>query len=167
MDVYSQIQKKLKEITDPNGKQSVVFPAEVVSISGNTCVVKVDNLELSDVRLKSVVDNETEQLLVTPEIGSFVLVVDLSNGEYRDLAVIKYSKVTEINIKTTTNDFEVAMAKGKISIKNNNYSLKEAFDDIIDALGRLTVTTGVGPSGIPINKAEFDAVKTQLNNLLA
>jgi len=165
MDIYGQIKRKLLEIAGTDDMQPIIFSAEVVSVSGEVCSVRIGNLELADVRLKSVVDGENEQLLITPEVGSFVLVADLSNGQYRDLAVVKYSKVSAINIRTT-NNFEVVITDGKISVKNSGYSLKKAFDDIIDAIGRLTVTTGVGPSGIPINKVEFDTVKQKLDKLL-
>jgi hypothetical protein len=39
--------------------------------------------------------------------------------------------------------------------------------DLSDALARLTVTTGTGPSGVPINVAEFSALKARLDQILS
>lgn len=55
---------------------------------------------------------------------------------------------------------------GLISIKNSASSLKMIIDKLIDGITRLTVTTPSGPSGPPINVAEFTALKTELLTLL-
>lgn len=165
MDIYGQIGKKLKEIAGSNGGGLLVFSAEIIKTSGNTCDIKIGDLPLSDVRLKSVVNDNENELLVTPAVGSHVLVADLSNGNFRDLAVIKYEEIEAIKLKTKAGiEFEVK--DDKISLKNKSYDLKKAFDELLDAITKLTVTTGVGPSGTPINLAEFTAVKQKLNTLL-
>jgi hypothetical protein len=164
MDIYGKIKEKIRKIA---GECPVaVFPAEVVSVSGSVCSVKLDELPISDVRLRSVINNNNEQILITPKAGSYVLVVDLSGGNYRDLAVIGFSEVEKLEYKDTQG-FEVIIKDGKMSVKNSSYGIKQAIDELIDAIGKLTVTTGVGPSGIPINKAEFEAIKQKLNNLLS
>ena len=55
---------------------------------------------------------------------------------------------------------------GLISIKNSASSLKGIIDKILDAISKLTVTTANGPSGTPINAAEFSAIKVELATLL-
>lgn len=55
---------------------------------------------------------------------------------------------------------------GLISIKNSASSLKGIIDKLLDAIQKLTVTTANGPSGNPINSAEFSAIKVELATLL-
>jgi hypothetical protein len=99
MDIYGQIGEKIRAIAGTGSKQPVVFPALVESVKGGTCSVKIDGLVITGVRLRAVINSSTEQLLVTPKVGSYVLVVDLSGGNYRNLAVISCSEITGINIK--------------------------------------------------------------------
>ena len=44
--------------------------------------------------------------------------------------------------------------------------LKKTLESLIDAIVKLTVTTGVGPSGTPINAPDFMKVKQDLSNYL-
>ena len=58
-------------------------------------------------------------------------------------------------------------ATGKISIENKIGSLGALLDELMQALAQLTVPTGTGPSGPPINAAALTAVQTKLKALLA
>ncbi|MDR0726402.1 MAG: hypothetical protein LBF59_10415 [Prevotellaceae bacterium] len=166
MEIYGKIKQKIREISDSSkGGVSAVFTAEVASVSGETCTVRLEDLSVSDVRLRAVINQGAEKLLITPKIGSYVLVADLSGGNYRDLAVVSYSEIESMEYKDAQG-FEITVKGGKMSVKNGSYGIKQALDELIDAIGRLTVTTGTGPSGIPINKAEFDAVKEKIGGLL-
>jgi hypothetical protein len=51
-------------------------------------------------------------------------------------------------------------------IENGNFGLKKSLSALIDAILAMTVTTGTGPSGTPINFADFNKVKTDLDNYL-
>lgn len=44
---------------------------------------------------------------------------------------------------------------------------KDLTEQILDAIGAITVPTGMGPSGIPINKAQFDTIKGRLQTALS
>jgi len=46
-------------------------------------------------------------------------------------------------------------------------TLKAILEAILDAIVAMTVTTGVGPSGPPINAATFTAIKGQLTTILS
>lgn len=69
-----------------------------------TCTVQVDELRLSGVRLRSVVNKEETGILITPKVGSYVLVTDLSGGNMRVLVVSMYSEVDKITINGGKND---------------------------------------------------------------
>jgi hypothetical protein len=100
MDTYGKIATKIREIAR-KGKvsETLILPAQVKSINGNTCAVNIDDLEVTDVRLRAVINSESEQLLITPKIDSFVLIADLSGGSFTNFAVIAYSEVEAVNIK--------------------------------------------------------------------
>lgn len=76
------------------------------------------------------------------------------------------AKVGQIDMKNIIGANINLGIDGLISIKNNASSLKMIIDKLIDGITRLTVTTPSGPSGPPINVAEFTALKTELLTLL-
>jgi len=100
MDIYGQIAGKLRDIAK-KGKvsETLILPARVKSVSETTCTVCIDDLEITDVRLRAVINSEAEQLLIKPKVESYVLIADLSGGSFRDFAVISYSEVEEISLK--------------------------------------------------------------------
>lgn len=163
MDVYGKIAKSIRELGG-GSTNAQIFPAKIKSIDGTKCSILIGQLELSDVRLRAVINNEDDKILVTPKVGSQVLVADLSGGNYRDLAVMKYSEVEKIEIKVA--NMEVVVNGGKISIKNASQNLYDLLVELIDAINALTVTTATGPSGTPINAVQFSAVKTKLGQLM-
>ena len=56
---------------------------------------------------------------------------------------------------------------GKIAIENKIGTLGAILDELMKALSQLTVPTGTGPSGTPINAPALEAVTTKLKALLA
>ena len=50
--------------------------------------------------------------------------------------------------------------------RSGGAGLKKTLGELIDAIMKLTVPTGVGPSGTPINAADFVKVKQGLNDYL-
>ena len=100
MDTYGKIAEKIRAIAK-KGKISevLILPAQVKSVSGTTCTVNIDDLEVTDVRLRAVINSETEQLLIKPKVGSYVLIADLSGGSFTDFAVLSYSEAESVSIK--------------------------------------------------------------------
>ncbi|MCQ2313276.1 MAG: hypothetical protein MJZ84_07520 [Paludibacteraceae bacterium] len=162
MDIYGQIAKTVKEIV--GGKETIIFPAEVKSVDGATCSVMIGKLQLSDVRLRSVINDKEDQVLITPAVGSQVLVADLSNGAFRDLAVLTYSEPEKIEIKI--GQMEVCLSGEKISVKKGAINLFDLLDGLLTQILALTVPTGTGPSGTPVNASEFTQIKTKLGQIM-
>lgn len=96
MDIYSRIKQKITEMHGTNPKP---FTCKVEAVDGDMCTVSIGTLKLTKVRLRSVVNNEASQLLITPKIGSYVTVVDLS-GDMRHLEVVGFSEIERIDIET-------------------------------------------------------------------
>lgn len=102
-----------------------------------------------------------EGIVLFPVKGSYVVVSFLNPAA---AVVVMFSEIDRIKI-ITQSDIEIE-AGGKIKVKNGSYDLLSAFNDLFAAIAKLTVTTGVGPSGTPINAAEFEQVKQNINKLL-
>lgn len=98
MDYYTEIRNKIRAMTGQ--KTPLLLTGKVESVDGDTCTVSVGDLRLTGVRLRSVVNNNESKILITPEPGSYVTLIDLS-GELRELEVIGYSEIKAIDIETS------------------------------------------------------------------
>jgi hypothetical protein len=156
------IRKYIRQIIGEAAQNTEV--CKVVSVEGATCTVKTiaGDVTYESVRLKAHTEDD-KGAIITPAIESYVLMTKIDAANY---FISFFSEIDAVTFKDTQG-FEVVIKDGKMSVKNGSYGIKQAFDELIEAIGRLTVTTGVGPSGIPINKAEFEAIKQKLNNLLS
>jgi len=83
-------------------------------------------------------------------LGPITIVSDLPMG------ILLENLLGTINIQAT----------GKIAIKNKIGSLGAILDELMKALAQLTVPTGTGPSGPPINAPALTAVQLKLKALL-
>jgi hypothetical protein len=125
MDKYRQIAELMKGF-NPSGQ--IFFPATVESVEGSTCTVKVDNLSISDVRLKATTTPSENQVLLSPLPGSNVLVGSFS-GDLNNLFVMSADVIDRIEITC------------------NGRNLMQTVSDLINALsGTLLLTTSAGPA---------------------
>jgi len=83
-----------------------------------------------------------------------------------DVEMNGFGPASSIKLYNTAGANMTLNPAGLISIKNSASSLKGIIDKILDAISKLTVTTANGPSGTPINAAEFSAIKVELATLL-
>lgn len=72
--------------------------------------------------------------------------------------------LNEDNVKVTTKKFNVGEGSEQMVLGNTLLSLLE---QLIDAISSLTVVTHVGPSGTPLNAAQFMAIKSKLRTFLS
>jgi hypothetical protein len=163
MTESGQIRKSLSELMK-TGEEIYAKVCEVLSIDTAAKTIDVkpvdDTAEIFNVPLQA--DTQGDGLVVFPAAGSKVLVVFTS----KHTAVMCNAGEVDGMAYKDTKGVELIIKDGKITVKNSAYGIAQAFNDLIDAIGKLTVTTGVGPSGIPVNKSEFDAIKQNLGNLL-
>ena len=121
--------------------ESALILAQVKSVQGQTCTVIINNtLELTDVRLRAVQDNQETGLLITPTVGSYVMITDLSNSNKTDFAVIMYSQIDKIEINKGKNG-------GLINIKELITQLNTIQDDINQLKNAITAWTPVPEDG--------------------
>lgn len=125
------------------------FPATIKAVDHNDGSCEVDTiagLTFYNVRLRSNIGGDQGGMIVYPAVGSPVIVGRIGNSN--QLYVIKYGAADYFTLKT------------------QNESLKQILSDMIDAINQITVPTGTGPSGVPINATAFTAIKERLNKLL-
>lgn len=60
----------------------------------------------------------------------------------------------------------IRITTGGLTLAKGSSGLKKTLDDLLTAIQKLTVTTGVGPSGPPVNIADFQKVQQDLSNYL-
>lgn len=163
------------------GQEAAFFFGTVtgVNVAERTCTVKVDQVSYEDVRLYGVVKSERKGFCFIPKSGSVVLVgrIDGSN----ELFVILFTEIDQVLL--TIGDrmlfsldeaaCEVQMDTSLVKVTANGLTfsrgksgLKKTLEQLVDAICRLTVTTATGPSGTPINAADFIKVKDDLSNYL-
>ncbi|EGV44244.1 hypothetical protein BZARG_791 [Bizionia argentinensis JUB59] len=161
------IKKLLREVVGAN--PNLPIPATVISVSGDTCKVKLNSgLELTDVKLKATSNGDANFVLITPKANSQVLLLSLSGG-LENLTVIKVDDVEKleyqqdgilVQVDSTTPKVLVKVAEQleiladgtdyKVSVKNNAASLVDVMQDLADLLKQLKVFTPAGPSGTPL-----------------
>lgn len=149
MSTERDIKESIRVIAK-GGEDKTFFTAEVVSVSGNTCTVKSDNLEMSDVAICAIGGASGNSLVVVPKVGSAVLIADLSEGTRRDLVIVKYTEVESITING-----------GNLGGLVNIASLTEKLNDLVDKFNnhthsvstKGTATAQAGTAAATLNQA--------------
>lgn len=119
--------------------------AEVKEITGESCTVVVDGLELTEVRLKATINGDSDGLLLIPKVGSMVLLGSLT-GDLKDLAVLSIDQMEQLQYKQSGLSVVIDSTDKKVSIENDSTSLKALFQGLADLLKQFKVTTPSGPS---------------------
>lgn len=175
-----EIIRGLKELLQT--ENIAVGTVKSVDESAMTAVVLADDIEYQDVRLTAVNNDDSERSCIIPATDSYVL-VGFVEGSDTDAFIVLFSQIEKIITKAT--NIEITVDKkyteksetyehtadeflfkgGKYQIDGDTTSLKTILLDLVKALKALTVTTPVGPSGTPINVAQFVKVENQINQL--
>lgn len=149
MDIYAQIGEKLRV-----NYNQLFLVAKVLRVSDALCSVDVDGLTLTDVQLRAVNNGEQSKVLVTPKVGSYVLVADLSCGNKTLLAAIAYSEIDKVEI--TIEQTNLSIDKDGIAIDggaNHGLVKVQELTDRLNAiekdLNRLKVVFGTGWAIVP------------------
>ena len=163
MDKAEQIRQGIKNLVRPNISSTIATilgKVESVDEDEMTCVITDDTNEISDVRLRPVI-NGNESMTLFPKVGGWALIVKIEEEE--DWMLVGADEIDKIRIKVGTSEFEI---KDGFLVKRGTETLKKIFDDLFDAIEQLTVNTNVGPSSVPINVATFAAIKVRVDQLL-
>ena len=121
---------------------------------------EIDKLIFTDNNLKLTIDTEKLEL----ERDNVIITSDDSS------TVIKASDATatvntdgiELKIGSST----ITVTSGGLTLKKGGAGLKKTLESMLDAICQLTVPTGVGPSGVPINMASFQQIKAEVSQYM-
>jgi hypothetical protein len=130
-----------------------LITAVVKSVDGDSCTVLYgadDNAtDLVGIRLKATIGGTANYLLVTPKVGSTVMLGSVS-GDHNDLCVVKVDEIEKIELKQNDLDILIDCNDSKVSVKSGGASLYDLFNQLAQILNNLKVFTPSGVSGTPI-----------------
>lgn len=141
-----EIRRNIKQMA---GLPIINQPAKVLSVdkANGLCRVAFDpagKVTENAVRLRCF--NGNKGFLVYPAKDSYVMVSSIYN-EPENLYVSMFSEIDAVSISHTE-------------------SLAKLIDDLITAIIKLTVPTPAGPSGTPVNIAEFKEIANRFKKLI-
>jgi hypothetical protein len=141
------------------------FPSVVVSVDKEqgTCTIAVDDLELRDVQLSSVIDGNSKKFYLFPKVGSSVLVSPINEDLHR-LYVEAYSEVESLDLVIDKVQFQID--KDGFLLKKENETLKALMVDLIEEIKKMKFTTNNGPTITLINTPQFTAIGDRFKNFL-
>lgn len=140
------------------------FLGKVKAVNADECTCTIDtddDVSYDEVLLRSVTGVE-KGLLIIPKVGSKVMVSRI--GGRNELYVSMFSEIDEILVTIKNAEYSITAQGHKMNVGSSG--LKKSLTDLIDAIMKMTVTTGVGPSGTPINASDFLKIKEDLKNYL-
>lgn len=141
MSAEKEIREAIRQMVRSSGQSPVFLVVEVESIQGETCTITTGSLSLSDVRLCAVANDNASNLLITPKIGSSVIVADLSGGDLRELVVVAFSQTDTI----TVNGGELGGLVKIVELTDKLNALKDTVNSLVQAYNTHThqvATTG-------------------------
>lgn len=129
-----------------------VDAAKVIKVDGDTCEVesltgKEDFFKCS---LNAVRENGENKVLLTPKIGSTVIIGILEGRHKQDAVVLQVCDLKKVYLNMGGTVIELDSADGKMLVKNGEVSLLSLMTDLADLLKQLKVSTPNGPSGTPL-----------------
>jgi len=144
--------------------------------ASRTCIVTPVNSNLAAFPAMLMPDID-DGVLMIPSAGSTVHVI---YSPQNAPLVVQYTQVDKILF--ITGDTEISMTNGtvqvsqadavltltgsKLNFKNNSQNLTTVLQNILSHVAALTVSTGTGPSSVPINLSDFQTDLSDLNQLL-
>lgn len=121
---------------------------------------EIDKLIFTDNNLKLTIDTEKLEL----ERDNVTITSDNSS------TVIKASDATATvntdGIELKNGSSTITVTSGGLTLKKGGAGLKKTLESMLDAICQLTVPTGVGPSGVPINMASFQQIKAEVSQYM-
>lgn len=154
MDNYRRLIETLKRAIGGNNNIPLVI-GTVVSVGGDSCTVSygaADNaepLQLQGVRLKATIGDDGNYLLITPKVGSNVVLGSIT-GNFEDLCVVKVDEIEKIELLQNGLNILVDSTDDKVCVKNKEISLVDLFSKLVEIIRAVQVYTNTGPSGTPL-----------------
>lgn len=162
---HKNIQQSIRAITD---KDVEIISAVVIGVDEDATTMEVRTSFFEDADAETItvtlnaVSNNSNGYILYPAINSNVIIGNVDGpGEY---TLIRASDITKAVVKIGDQVF--TMDGNKYGLVKGSESMKQLLDDLVAAIKAITVTTGTGPSGTPINALTFDNIKNRIDNFL-
>ena len=140
MDSYKELAQLVQAAA---GKASLTLMQGIVrKVDGVLCDVELDNITVPDVRLRASEAAEAGQLLITPAVGSAVIVGSLS-GDLTQLVVLAIDRAESIVING-----------GKLGGLVNVEQLTQKINELVQAFNAHTHQGAHGLTGTPLQSAQ-------------
>jgi len=173
------LRRKLARRMAEAGSNSSYGTVKEVNEEKRTCDVEVGGIIREGVLLYALEDPEKKGWFFVPAVDSVVQVSRIDTGTR--LRVSMFSVIDKV-ICTIGEKMELMIDekgaviradKTTLSAKDSGFILTRGTSGLLktlsalcDAISKLTVSTLLGPSSVPINSAEFVKIKQDLNNYL-
>ena len=146
-----------------NSQAVRIEAAEVVSADArNGCTVELldSGLRVHNVRLRATNTADTG-LITVPAEGSQVLIAKADRRSF--WIILLETELEQLSLKI--GNTEAVIDADGYKLERSGENLIALLDELLTAIQQLTVTTGVGPSGVPINLSAFIDLQTRLSKL--
>ncbi len=159
---------KEKELQDAFAKllkkDAVTFSAAVKKVDKikGVCTVSDGDLEYN-VRLGSIITNDTDKFFLYPKIESQVLVSCIEE-DLHQLYVSKYSEIEAFSFKIGA--CHLVMDSEGLNFKKQNESLKGLLLELLTEIQKMVFTTNAGPTIKLVNKSKFEEIENKFKQLL-
>ncbi len=166
MDKVAELRNKMRQVVGAN--PNLPISGTVAEVTGETCTVQLlGGLKVTDVKLKSVVSEADQELLIVPADNSKVLLIS-ADGTLRNLYVIKVDQVKQWILKTGSLQIQFDGSDNKVLVKNEQTGLYQLFELLVELLKQFKVYTPTGPSGTPLPDTilSIEVVETKFKQLL-
>lgn len=140
MDQYKELATLIKQASS-GGSRVTILQGIVKEVSGITCTVEIGSLTVSDVRLRASEKQEETQILITPAVGSAVILASLS-GDMTNLVVVAVDVAESITING-----------GKLGGLINIEALTAKLNELVQVFNSHTHTAPNGPTTPPTTTA--------------
>lgn len=154
--VLEDIKNQFGDFSNKRGP-AAVFPAGVTAVNDDDTVKVLlsDNVEIDDVRLRSVIKAGNKIVLV-PKVGSIILIARIENSE--EFFCVAVEEISDVVYKIGEVVFSIDEAG--FVVKKDNDDLKEALIKIIDAVQKIIVLQGTNP-----DRAKLIEAKASIQNI--
>jgi hypothetical protein len=165
MDDYAKIAHGFRKLVKGQKHlDGILIVADVISVDGQTCTVSYGGFEIDDVRLSAIVD-DTKGVLITPKVGTKVLLTSL-DGTLENLYVLKAQEFDTVLMQTTQTTFQ--QDDNGFLIKKGSQSLRGLLLDVVSMIKNLKVLTPAGASSnlITPTPPELIDIEIRIKSLL-
>jgi hypothetical protein len=151
------LQEAIQQLAD-KGQTVYCVPGTVKTVNKDALTCDVERLDgLADLLDVRILPATPGGLKLVPKEGADVICAMLSE---QDAYLLNASELDSFAVTVGDTVIE-ADAKTGVQITVGGESLGKLYNDLLSAIQKITVPTGTGPSGVPVNLADFTALQTR------